>query len=147
MPDKSLSEVITKIRNVEVKKMDDKDDHNTPVIFDFGANLEEADRSSEGVVLNFKMTMDTEPAIARFIVEGTAKISGEESEIEKLLSADPQTNVPFVFTRIYQTVYSVIFMLAGTVDIPYPSPALLKRPHVRTAYSQAAEVSSAAPTA
>jgi len=147
MPDKSLSEVITKIRNVEVKKMDDKADHNTPVIFDFGANLEEADRSSEGVVLNFKMTMDTEPAIARFIVEGTAKISGEESEIEKLLSADPQTNVPFVFTRIYQTVYSVIFMLAGTVDIPYPSPALLKRPHVRTAYSQAAEVSSAAPTA
>jgi len=147
MPDKSLCEVITKIRNVDVQKMDDKADHNTPVIFDFGANLEEADRNSEGVVLNFKMTMDTEPAIAKFVVEGTAKISGEESEIEKLLSADPQTNVPFVFTRIYQTVYSVIFMLAGTVDIPYPSPALLKRPHVRTAYQAAAEVSSPAQTA
>jgi len=147
MPDKSLCEVITKIRNVDVQKMDDKADHNTPVIFDFGANLEEADRSSEGVVLNFKMTMDTEPSIAKFVVEGTAKISGEEAEIEKLLSADPQTNVPFVFTRIYQTVYSVIFMLAGTVDIPYPSPALLKRPHVRTAYQAAAEVSSPATTA
>jgi hypothetical protein len=143
MPDKSLCEVITKIRSVDVQKTDDKADHNTPVIFDFGANLEEADRSSEGVTLNFKMTMDTEPAIAKFVVEGTAKISGEESEIEKLLSADPQTNVPFVFTRIYQTVYSVIFMLAGTVDVPYPSPALLKRPHVRTAYSQTAEAPAA----
>jgi len=147
MPDKSISEVITTIRNVNVAKMDEKADHNTPVIFDFGANLEEADRSSDGVVLNFKMTMDTEPAIAKFIVEGTAKISGEESEIEKLLSADPQTNVPFVFTRIYQTVYSVIFMLAGTVDVPYPSPALLKRPHVRTAYAATAEASSPSPTA
>ena len=88
------------------------------------------------------MTMDTEPAIAKFIVEGTAKISGEESEIEKLLTAYSQTNVPFVFTRIYQTVYSVIFMLAGTVDIPYPSPALLKRPHVRAAYSATAEMPS-----
>jgi hypothetical protein len=147
LPDKSQSEVITKIRNVNVQKMDDKADHNTPVIFDFGANLEEVDRSSDGVVLNFKMTMDTEPVIAKFIVEGTATISGEESEIEKLLSADPQTNVPFVFTRIYQTVYSVIFMLAGTVDVPYPSPALLKRPHVRTAYSQTAEVPSPTSTA
>ena len=127
--------------------MDDKADHNTPVIFDFGANLEEAERSSDGVVLNFKMTMDTEPAIAKFMVEGTARISGEESEIEKLLSPDPQTNVPFVFTRIYQTVYSVIFMLSGTVDVPYPSPALLKRPHVRTAYAATAEASSPAPTA
>ena len=140
MPDKSqAAEVVTKIRAVNVQKLDDKADHNTPVIFDFGANLEEADRNSEGVVLNFKMSMDTEPAIAKFVVEGSAAISGEESEIEKLLSADPQTNVPFVFTRIYQTVYSVIFMLAGTIDVPYPSPALLKRPHVRAAYSTPAQ--------
>jgi hypothetical protein len=147
MPEKSQTEVITRIRNVNVQKLDDRANHNTPVIFDFGANLEEADRSSEYVVLNFKMTMDTEPAIAKFVIEGTANISGEESEIEKLLSADPQTNVPFVFTRIYQTVYAVIFMLAGTTDLPYPSPALLKRPHVRTAYAAQAEVPSPAQTA
>jgi len=147
MPDKSQTEVITKIRNVNVQKLDDRADHNTPVIFDFGANLEESERSSDGVMLNFKMTMDTEPAIAKFIVEGTASIKGEESDVEKLLSADPQTNVPFVFTRIYQTVYAVIFMLAGTTDLPYPSPALLKRPHVKTAYAAAAEMPSPTPTA
>ncbi len=88
--------------------------------------------------------MDTEPAIAKFVTEGSADIKGEESEIEKLLSADPETNVPYVFTRIYQTVYSVIFMLAGTIDVPYPSPALLKRPHVKAAYSAAAEMENPA---
>lgn len=146
MPDKQPSEVATKIRNIAVHKLDDKATHNTPVIFDFGANLEEADRSSESVTLTYKMTMDTEPAIARFAIEGSATINAEEAEIEKLLSADPETNVPYVFTRIYQTVYSVIFMLAGTIDVPYPSPALLKRPHVRAAYSAAPEVQSSGPS-
>ena len=146
MPDRQSVDVVTKIRNVAVQKLDEKSNHNTPVIFDFGANIEEADKSNESVTLNFKMTMDTEPTIVKFVIEGTATINGEESEIEKLLSADPDTNVPYVFTRIYQTVYAVIFMLAGTIDVPYPSPALLKRPHVRAAYSAAAEMQSTATT-
>jgi hypothetical protein len=145
LPDRQPAEVITKIRNIAVQKLDDKATHNTPVIFDFGANLEEADRTSDSVVLNFRMTMDTEPAIAKFVVEGATTITAEEAEIEKLLSADPETDVPYVFTRIYQTVYSVIFMLAGTIDVPYPSPALLKRPHVRAAYSATTEMSSPNP--
>ena len=146
MSDRNSAEVVTKIRNVAVQKLDEKSNHNTPVIFDFGANLEEAGRTNESVTLNFRMTMDTEPAITKFVIEGTAMVNGEESEIEKLLSADPETNVPYVFTRIYQTVYSVIFMLAGTIDVPYPSPALLKRPHVRAAYSEAAQMQNAAST-
>jgi hypothetical protein len=146
LPDRQPGEVITKIRNIAVQKLDEKATHNTPVIFDFGANLEEADRTSDSVVLNFRMTMDTEPAIAKFVVEGATTITAEEAEIEKLLSADPETDVPYVFTRIYQTVYSVIFMLAGTIDVPYPSPALLKRPHVRAAYSATTEMSSPNPS-
>ena len=117
MPDRQSADVVTSIRNVAVQKLDEKSNHNTPVIFDFGADIEEADKSNESVTLNFKMTMDTEPAIVKFVIEGTATVSGEESEIDKLLSADPDTNVPYVFTRIYQTVYAVIFMLAGTIDV------------------------------
>ncbi|MGI0090486.1 MAG: hypothetical protein ACREBS_02135 [Nitrososphaerales archaeon] len=146
MPDKQSAEVVTRICNVAAQKLDNKSNHNTPLIFDFGANLEESDRSGGAVSLNFRMTMDTEPAIAKFVIEGNTTISGEESEIDKLLSADPETNVPYVFTRIYQTVYAVIFMLAGTIDVPYPSPALLKRAHVRAAYNPAAEVQSATTT-
>ncbi len=114
--------------------MDEKSNHNTPVVFSFSVNMEEADRKNESVKLNFQMSMGTEPAIAKFTIEGTATIVGESSEIEKALAANPQTNVPDVFTRIYQQVYSVVFMLAGTIDVPYPSPALLKKPHARIAY-------------
>jgi len=128
------AEVNTRIRVISAQKMDERSNHNTPVVFNFGVNMEEADRKNESVTLNFQMTMGTEPAIAKFAIEGTATVSGEGSEIEKALAANPQTNVPEVFTRIYQQVYSVVFMLAGTIDVPYPSPALLKKPHVRVAY-------------
>src|SRR5579871_5321077 len=114
------TEVITKIRTVSSLKGDEKANHNTPVVFSFGVNMDEAERSAESVKLNFQMVMDTEPSIAKFTVEGVAIVSGEASEIEKILSADPQTNVPLVFTRIYQQVYAVIFMLAGVIDVPYP---------------------------
>ena len=140
MTEKQSAEVMTRIRDIVVQKIDEKANHNTPVVFDFGANLEESERSANSAVLNFKLNMDTEPAIAKFAVEGTATIIGEEAAIESLLSADPETNVPYVFMRIYQTIYSVIFMLAGTVDVPYPSPALLKRAHVKTAYAAATEI-------
>lgn len=129
-------EVVTKIRNVTSLKSDENANHNTPVVFNFAVNMDEAERSPDSVKLNFQMVMDTEPAIAKFTVEGVAAITGDSGEIEKILSADPQTNVPQVFTRIYQQVYSVIFMLAGTLDVPYPSPALLKRAQVRSALSQ-----------
>ena len=143
MLDKEVTEVSTKIRNVTVQKLEEKANHNTPVVFEFGVNLEESERAIDSIVLGFKMKMDAEPAIVRFIVEGTTTVNGEEGEIEKLLSPDPQTGVPIVFTSIYQSVYSVIFMLAGTVDVPYPSPALLKKAHVRTAYP--AEMNVAGP--
>lgn len=97
--------------------------------------MEEVERNDESVKLNFQMIMDTEPSIAKFTVEGAATVRGSTEVIEQMLTADPETNVPFVFTRIYQQVYAVIFMLAGTIEVPYPSPALLKRAHVRRVLS------------
>ena len=128
------AEVNTKIRAVSVQKIDEKATHNTPVVFNFGVNMEEAERKNDSVMLGFHMTMGTEPSIVKFVIEGTASVLGDSAQIEQALAADPQTNVPEVFTRIYQEVYSVVFMLAGTIDVPYPSPALLKKPHVQVAY-------------
>jgi hypothetical protein len=129
------AQVITKIRSVSSLKSDERATADTPVIFNFGVNMEEAERNDESVKLNFQMIMDTEPSIAKFTVEGSATIRGSAEVIEQMLSADPETNVPYVFTRIYQQVYAVIFMLAGTIEVPYPSPALLKRAHVRRVLS------------
>ncbi len=134
MSERGSAEVITKISSVSAQKTDDTATHNTQVVFSFGVNMDQSDQRNDAVKLNFHMTMETEPAVAKFVVEGYATVRGEPGEIDKILSADPQTNVPIVFTRIYQEVYAVIFLLAGQIDVPYPSPALLKKTQVRQAY-------------
>lgn len=128
------AEVITKIHLITAQKSDENATHNTPVIFSFGVNMDESDQRNDSVKLNFHMTIDTEPAVAKFQIDGTATVQGEQPDIEKMLVSDPQTNVPFVFSRVYQEVYAVLFLLAGQIDVPYPSPALLKKTQVRTAY-------------
>lgn len=134
MADKGPAQVITKIRTITAQKTDDNATRSTPVVFNFGVNMDESDHGNDSLTLSFHMTMDTDPAIAKFIIDGSAIIKGDAGEVEKMLASDPQTDVPVVFTKIYQEVYAVLFLLAGQIDVPYPSPALLKKTQVRTAY-------------
>jgi hypothetical protein len=133
LSDKLDTEVDTKIRNINAMKVSETANHNTPVLFNFNVNMDEAERKNDSVKVNFQMVMETEPPIVKFLIEGSADVRGEMSEIEKMLAGDSQSGVPAVFTRIYQQVYAVIFLLAGNLDVPYPSPTLFKRTQVRTA--------------
>ncbi|MDG6994314.1 MAG: hypothetical protein JRN52_00205 [Nitrososphaerota archaeon] len=134
MADGGDAKIVTKIKAITAQKTDDRATRSTPVVFNFGVNMDEASRESDSVTLDFHMSMDTEPAIAKFIIDGSTTVQGDPSAIEKMMASDPQTEVPAVFTQIYQEIYSVLFLLAGQIDVPYPSPALLKKPQVRAAY-------------
>ena len=59
-------------------------------------------------------------------VAGSAKITGEEAEIEALLKNPDQNTPPPVFMSIYQKVYAILYLLSGSLKIPYPSPGLMK---------------------
>ena len=127
--------IATEIRSISAQKLDgslNRTIRDTSVVFNIGVNIEEAARRSNSVALNFQLVVGTEPSIAKFSIEGTTTITGNSGDIEKLLSVDPKTNIPKVVTPIYQDVYSVLFMLASTLNLPRPSPALLKNPQVRT---------------
>ncbi|MDG6998263.1 MAG: hypothetical protein JRN15_04020 [Nitrososphaerota archaeon] len=139
MPDRGPAQVITKIRTITAQKTSDNATRSTPVVFSFGVTMDESEQGNESLTLGFHMTMDTEPAIAKFIVDGTAVVKGDAAEVEKMLASDPQTSVPVVFTKVYQEIYAVLFLLAGQIDVPYPSPALLKKAQVRTVQNQISE--------
>ena len=130
----STTEVITKIRTINAVKSNEAGTRYTPVMFNFGVNMDETERKSDSVKLNFQLNMDSEPSLVKFVIEGTVNLVGDQSEIEKLLSAD-QSGVPQVFARVYQDIYAVLFLLSGNLDVPYPSPALLKRTQVKAAIS------------
>jgi hypothetical protein len=115
---------------MSAQKLEEKPTHNTQVVFNVGISIEEISRKSNAANLKFQMTVGTEPSVAKFLIGGTANVTGSPAQIEKLLSSDSESGIPRVLTPIFQQVYSILFMMASTLNVPHPSPALLKKPRV-----------------
>jgi hypothetical protein len=126
-----IMQVVTNVTNVVAQKTDEKANSDSSVVFGLDVNLDEAQRKSDSIKIRFKISMESDPPAAKFTIEGNTTVSGDSQAIENMVSADPKTNVPPIFVKIYQQIYSVMFLLAGTLGVPYPSPALLKRAHVQ----------------
>lgn len=95
------------------------------VNFDVKAKLEERERKSQMVVLDFKLYLNTKPSIVKFEVEGTATLTGKDSEINKMLETNPETKVPYVFQRVYQHVFTAAYLLSTILNVPPPPEDLL----------------------
>jgi hypothetical protein len=96
-----------------------------PVRFDLNARLEEKERRSGRVTVFFGLSVRTKPNVAKYEVEGTATLMGKDANIEQILKVDPKSNIPFVFHRVYQHVFTAIYMLASVLGTIYPPPDLL----------------------
>ncbi len=52
-------------------------------------------------------------------------MTGKDELIGKMLEVDPESKIPFVFHRVYQHVFTAIYMLASLMGTIYPPPDLL----------------------
>lgn len=93
--------------------------------FDVKARLEERERKSQMVVVSFSLFLTTKPSIVKFEVEGTATLSGKDAEINKMLDVDPETKVPYVFQRIYQSAFTAMYLMSTILNAPSPPQDLL----------------------
>jgi hypothetical protein len=66
-------------------------------------------------------------------ISGTASLKGDEQEIDALLASKEEDGSPPIFMKIYQKVYSIMYLMSGSLRIPYPSPGLLKGVHLASA--------------
>jgi len=96
-----------------------------PVRFDVSAKLEEKERRSGRVIVLFALTVRTKPSVVKYEVGGSATLTGKDALIDKVLEVDPESKVPFVFHRVYQHVFTAIYMLASLIGTIYPPPDLL----------------------
>jgi len=95
------------------------------VRFDVSAKLEEKERRSGKVVVLFVLTVRTKPSVVKYEVEGRATLTGKDALIDQMLKIDPKSNIPFVFHRVYQHVFTAVYMLASLMGTMYPPPDLL----------------------
>ena len=113
--------------------------------FDVKSKMEEKERRGGFVSISYALSVGTKPNVVKFELEGTATLEGKDAEIDKMLEMDPETQVPFVFQRVYQHMFMSMYLLATLIDAPYPPPNLLfsgeqQSPIVRT--SEQAETTS-----
>jgi hypothetical protein len=95
------------------------------VNFDVKAKLEEKERRSQMVVVGFNLQLTTKPGIVKFEIEGTATITGKDTEINKMLEVDPETKVPYVFQKVYQHTFTAMYLLSTILNAPPPPIDLL----------------------
>jgi hypothetical protein len=114
------------VKNVEANRLSDEAKDETSVTFDVQASLSEIDHQPGQFTLKYTIAITSQPPIARMDVAGTARITGEEAEIQDLLKTPEGNAPPPVFMGIYQKVYAILYLLSGSLKIPYPSPGLMK---------------------
>lgn len=102
------------------------------------SSISESDRGPGFLNLKFAMDVETQPSAARLHVAGTATVSGKDEEIEGVLSAREKDGTPTLFMKIYQRVYPTMYLLCGSLKIPYPAPGLLRLNQVATAVEEIA---------
>jgi len=96
--------------------------------YDVNAKLEEKERKSGHVVIQFSLLVGTKPPLVKFEVVGNVILSGKDSTIGKILEIDPETKTPYLLHKVYQRAFMVIFLLATILNMPYPPPNLLFSP-------------------
>ncbi|MDG7007185.1 MAG: hypothetical protein JRN06_02940 [Nitrososphaerota archaeon] len=121
------------IRSVEGNKLAEDVTSDSSVNFNVNANITESERNPDKLTLKFAIDLTTEPDVAKMTVTGTAVLTGDDKELDFLLTPKEGESVPPVFMKIYQKVYAVLYLISGSLRIPYPSPGLLREVRVVSA--------------
>ena len=88
--------------------------------FDVKARLEEKERRSQMVIVNFSLFLKTKPSVVKFKVEGTATLTGKDEGMNRMLKVDPEIKVPYVFQKVYQNAFAAMYLLSTILKSPPP---------------------------
>ena len=133
-----MVEVEVSVKGIEANKTADEVSESAQVTFNVNSSINESDRGPGFLNLKFSMDIETQPAAARVFVSGTAGLKGKDEEIDQLLAAKEGDGTPALFMRIYQRVYPTMYLLCGTLKIPYPAPGLLRLNRMASAEQEVA---------
>jgi hypothetical protein len=98
---------------------------SSPIKFDVNVKLEERERQSGRITVGFSLVVATKPSVVKYELDGIAILNGKDDLLGKMLETDPETKVPFLFQRVYQRIFTAIYLLGTLLDTVYPPPGLL----------------------
>ncbi len=120
-----MVEVAVLVDRVDASRLSDKASENSKPNYKLNVSLSEKDRTSDALVLSFVLELLGQPQVSRITVQGTATIRGSKEEVQEELRTPEGNGPPKVLVTIYERVYGMIYLVAGTLMVPRPLPNLV----------------------
>jgi len=120
-------EVAVTLDRVEGVRLSDKADVNAKSEYKLNVSMSEKQRAPEELTLGFTLELTCQPQIAKMTVSGTVVLTGPDEEVESDIAPGEEKTPPKVVETIYERVYGLVYVLAGSLKVPYPKPNLLKK--------------------
>ena len=95
--------------------------------YTLNVSLAERKRRPEGLTLSFTLEIIGAMDVATLNISGAARLTGSESEIAESLAVGEGKTTPQVVETIYEKIYGLVYLLAGTMKVPHPLPNLVKK--------------------
>ena len=127
-----MAEVDVVVKSVEGRRLTQESKEDSKATFDVHASLVESERNPDSMSVRFAIELETRPAVAKLSIAGSATIRGSDEDIRTLTTAKDESGVPPLFMKVYQKIYATMYLLCGSLKIPYPAPGLLKSTEVST---------------
>ena len=87
--------------------------------YDVEAAIDEIENAEESSVFKYDFTVLSDPKNVRLAINGIARIHGDSTERDELLSKE-ENEVPKILTMIYQELFPTFFLLSKTLNVSCP---------------------------
>jgi len=87
--------------------------------YDVEAAIDEVENAEESSAFKYDFTVLSDPKNVRLSINGIARIHGDSTERDELLSKE-ENEVPKILTIIYQELFPTFFLLSKTLNVSCP---------------------------
>jgi hypothetical protein len=126
-----MIDIAVSLEKIEGSRISQRVSENAPLKYNLNVSLSEKERSPEVLVLGFNLELRSHPPAARILVSGTATLKGSKDEIQRETTSADDDTPPRILTNIYESLYGLVYIVAGSLKVAQPLPNLLKGAQVK----------------
>lgn len=122
-----MLEVGVTVDRIECVRFSDRVNENSKANYKLNVSLEEKHRRPDGLTIGFNLELTGSPQVVKITVTGVARLAGSQKEIGENTAKRDDRAPPKIVETIYERLYGLLYLLAGSMRVPYPTPNLVKK--------------------
>jgi len=115
-----------RIESIKAGNSVEEDVRDRLVRYKADVSLTEKDRSPGYISLGFHLELNSVPSVGQVTISGSANLTGGREELRTMLASSDGAPPP-VIVKIYERVYSTLYLLCDALMLPSPLPNLMKQ--------------------